>query len=118
MTIKECYEKMGADYEEVVSRIPKEQYLYKYNMKYVNTTVVDELIKGLEEKDYELAFRSVHSLKGMAMNLAYTKLFEVSNALCEELRNGEPKVDVTPMLQAVVEEHKRIIEILKEMDEQ
>lgn len=40
-------------------------------------------------KDYETAFRAMHTLKGVAVNLGFTALYNVSNALTEKLRSQE-----------------------------
>lgn len=41
------------------------------------------------KKDYETAFRAMHTLKGVAVNLGFTALYNVSNALTEKLRSQE-----------------------------
>ena len=41
------------------------------------------------KKDYETAFRAMHTLKGVAVNLGFTALYNVSSALTEKLRSQE-----------------------------
>ena len=56
--------------------------------------ILDLLIYSLFEeswakKDYETAFRAMHTLKGVAVNLGFTALYNVSSALTEKLRSQE-----------------------------
>lgn len=43
----------------------------------------------LKNPDYETAFRAMHTLKGVAVNLGFTALYNVSSALTEKLRSQE-----------------------------
>ena len=56
---------------------------------------------------------ALHTLKGVCMNLGFTKLFEVSSALTEELRDKEIKENCTEMFEAVEQEYIRTIEAIK-----
>ena len=42
----------------------------------------------METKNYEEAFRAAHTIKGVCQNLSFTKLYESSNCLTENLRSG------------------------------
>lgn len=52
-------------------------------------------------------------MKGVCMNLGFTKLFEVSSALTEELRDKEIKENTTEMFEEVEREYTRTIEAIK-----
>ena len=114
MTVKEFYEKLGGNYEEVVKRLMKEERVVKYLNKFLDNTDLDNLDNFLEEKNYPEAFRTVHSIKGVALNLNLDPLAEVSSVLCEELRNGEPQVDISNMLVDVKEKYKETKELIEE----
>lgn len=117
MTVKECYEKMGADYEDVKERMMTDKMIYKYNKKFLEMREVTLLQQNLQKADYEEAFRMAHSIKGMCLNLGYASLFEASSALCEELRGGAPTSDLGPLLKAVTENYEKVIGCIGEMDE-
>ena len=36
MTVKECYEKMGADYDSVMGRLRKDERVQKFLLKFLN----------------------------------------------------------------------------------
>ena len=113
MNLKECYEAMDSDYDDVMRRLGSETLVRKFVLKFLDDTSFRELKEGLENQDAELAFRSAHTLKGVCMNLGFTKLFEVSSALTEELRDKEIKENSTEMFEAVEREYTRTIEVIK-----
>lgn len=114
MTVQECYEKMGGNYAEVIDRLMSEERVAKYLGKFLESSDFDNMLRGLEGKDYELAFRSVHNLKGMSLNLSFTPLHRTSDILCEALRGGEPKEDISGMLEDVKQSYARVTDAIKE----
>ena len=113
MNLEECYESMDSDYDDVIRRLGSETLVRKFVLKFLDDTSFQGLKEGLENQDEELAFRSAHTLKGVCMNLGFTKLFEVSSALTEELRDKEIKENCTEMFEAVEQEYIRTIEAIK-----
>ena len=112
MNLEECYEAIDSDYDDVMRRLGSETLVRKFVLKFLDDTSFQGL-KGLENQDAELAFRSAHTLKGVCMNLGFTKLFEVSSALTEELRDKEIKENTTEMFEEVEREYTRTIEAIK-----
>lgn len=110
MNLEECYEAMDSDYDDVMRRLGSETLVRKFVLKFLDDTSFQGLKEGLENQDAELAFRSAHTLKGVCMNLGFTKLFEVSSALTEELRDKE---NTTEMFEEVEREYTRTIEAIK-----
>lgn len=88
MTLKECYAAIGGDYENVVTRLMTEKLVQKFVLKFLDDPSYENLCKALEAKNYEEAFRAVHTIKGICQNLSFTRLYESSNQLTEALRNG------------------------------
>ena len=89
MTIKECYEVIGSNYQEVSERIGSDKIFDKFVNKFPSDKSFEELKEGLQEKDGKKAFRAAHTLKGICLNLGFDKLYEVSSELTEKLRGGE-----------------------------
>lgn len=116
MQLKECYEKLGGDYEGTMGRLMKEERIAKYLRKFVEGKDMEMLCDSLDQKDYETAFRCAHNLKGLGLNLGLTRLHQASDILCEELRHGAPKVDVTGMLGDVQNAYDETIAVVKELD--
>ncbi len=89
MTIKECYEQMGADYEDVLRRLGSEQMVERFALKFLEEKTFDHLKEALGRKDAEEAFCAAHTLKGICLNLGFNNLFTVSSELTEKLRPRE-----------------------------
>lgn len=66
MTIKECYEKVGSDYDGVLKRLGSEALVKRFAVKFLNDPSFQELTDGLAAQDGEKAFRAgeraVHDL--------------------------------------------------------
>ena len=88
MNINECYQAMGADYEEVFGRLRSERLITKFVLKFPGDPSFSQLQSTLEEKNVEEAFRAAHTLKGVAQNLGFTPLYEAIATLTEVLRAG------------------------------
>lgn len=89
MNTRECYEAMGANYENVLSRLGSEAMVQRFALKFLNDSSFGNLKEALEKQDAEEAFRAAHTLKGVCLNLGFDNLFTVSSELTELLRGGE-----------------------------
>ena len=117
MNMKECYDGFGGDYEGVLSRLMKEERIIKYTGKFVNGNDYQLIVDSLAAGDKETAFRNVHNLKGVSLNLGFTPLHQTSDVLCEALRPGNPPVadaEVERMLADVKAAYDKVVAALKE----
>lgn len=64
MTIKECYEQIGADYEDVRSRLRSDLLIRKFFLKFPDDKSFGQLKEALKSGDREGAFRGAHTLRG------------------------------------------------------
>ncbi len=88
MSLQSCYAEFGGDYEGVVARLRSERLVQKFVLKFLNDGSYALLCQSLENKNHEEAFRAAHTLKGVSQNLNFTKLYESSSQLTDELRDG------------------------------
>lgn len=86
MDIKECYAKMNADYDVVVSRFGSEAMAEKFAVRFLDDPSFEELCSGMDGNDGEKAFRAAHTLKGVCANLGFSALYNAAAALTEKLR--------------------------------
>ena len=116
MTVRECYEKMGGDFDEAIGRLMKEERIVKYLGKFPLGGEINEMDQGIAAGDWPLAFRAVHTLKGMALNLSITPLAEASAELCDEIRPGvAPAHDITEMTAAVHAAYDAAVSAIREL---
>lgn len=117
MTIKECYEKFGGDYNDVYSRLIKDERIEKYLRKFSESNGYAEIVASINGPDTEEAFRTVHTLKGLALNLSLSPLYEPASTLCEYLRNNPSPIDTgvtEPLLKEIKDVYDKIMIYIKE----
>lgn len=117
MTVKECYEKLGGDYNEALQRLMNEALVKRFILKFLNDDSMKILTDAVSEGDFETAFRGVHTLKGVAANLAFTDLRKAASELTEQLRNDKTHID-EDLYARVIENYDRTISAIKEFSEQ
>lgn len=94
MTLKECYEAMGGDYDEAIRRLRSERLMEKFVLKFLDDGSYALLCSAMESGDYAEAFRGAHTIKGVCQNLGFAVLEKSSSALSEALRGGyTPEAD-------------------------
>lgn len=86
MTIQECYQQFGGDFDEVKKRLPNEMLIKKFIAKYLDDSSFSDLRIAMEEGSREKAFRAAHTLKGVCSNLSINKLLVSASKLTELLR--------------------------------
>ena len=97
MTLEECYQSFGGDFEGLMSRVMKLELAEMFAMKFLKDGSFAALEEAMEKEDYESAFRATHTLKGVCANLGISKLQAVSSELTEQLRGGVKPSDLPPM---------------------
>ena len=65
MTIEECYKKMGANYQDVIKRLPSVSMIEKFALKFREDTSFQELETALNEKQVDLAFSRTYFKRSM-----------------------------------------------------
>lgn len=116
MTVKECYEQMGADYEGVLGRLRSEGLIKKFAKKFLDDGSFQSLKDNLAQGNGEEAFRAAHTLKGVCQNLGFDNFYQVSFNITEKLRGGE--TDGCEELFAKVEEqYKKTTDAIHMMED-
>ena len=77
--MQECYKAIGGNYEAVLGRLHSEALIQRFTLKFLEDQSYLQLKQALENKNYEDAFRSAHTLKGVCQNLSFDRLYEVSD---------------------------------------
>lgn len=113
MTLKECYDALGGNYEETLRRLCSERLVEKFALKFLQDESFSMLERAVQEENYEEAFRAAHTLKGVGLNLGFTKLHKASDELTEALRGGQRLTDIS-LLERVGEEYRRTAALLRE----
>ncbi len=119
MTIQECYASFGGDFDDVRRRIPKDELIRRFALKFLDDKSYEKLQAGLENDDMDQAFRAAHSLKGVSQNLSFRKLGVSASALTEVLRHWESapvdKVRCGELFQQVAVDYEATTAAIKQL---
>ena len=115
MTVKECYAKLGGDYEDVVKRLMGDALVERFMLKFLDDGSYQELVNALKEGRDEDAFRAAHTLKGVCLNLGFDNLFAPSQELTEKLRGATTIEGTDELFAAVEKEYDRTCEALRKI---
>lgn len=115
MTIKECYEAIGGDYEAVYQRMMKKEALViKFAKKFLDDDSFKNLQENLDVGNIEEAFRAAHTLKGVAQNLAFDTLYKPSSELAEILRAGSTE-GAGELMDKIEKEYEKTIAAISQL---
>jgi HPt (histidine-containing phosphotransfer) domain-containing protein len=115
MTLQEFYASVDESLEDVLARLHKEERITKYLGLFLQDPSFNDLEKAFEEEDIEKAFRSAHTLKGVAANLGFQKLYEASSALTEDLRPREFTINSDTLFSSVLSIYSNVIENIRKL---
>ena len=93
MTLQEFYAQIGGSYADTVRRLCSESFVLRFVKKYPANPSFDELCEAVDRSEWESAFRAAHTLKGVAQNLGFDRLYAVSVPLTEAMRGAKPLDD-------------------------
>ena len=116
MTVQECYESIGADFEGVLGRMGSEAMVKRFALKFPDDPCYGNLVKAVEEQNAEEAFRAAHTLKGICLNLGLDRLYEVSACLTEKLR-GRAFDGYEEAYEKVQQEYHNTVDAIRTMEE-
>lgn len=117
MNVKECFEILGADYEDALDRLMTDKRIAKYTLKFLDEPTFSNLKESMEKEDYEQAFKHAHSFKGVCLNISFTHLFNASYDLTESLRDGKRDIELAKSLyQTVKELYEKTINVISQIE--
>lgn len=116
MTIKELYDVIGGNYEDLMTRIPKENMIERFVRKYVDCKEFDKLAEAYEAKDYKRLFETSHNLKGMSANLSFSKINKTITEICEAVRKGEPKIDLSELMATAQKDYELLVNTINQLN--
>ena len=93
MTLEECYHTLHGDYNEAKNRLMNDSLIERFILKFPEDPSMATLREKIAAGDNAAAFRAVHTLKGVAINLAFTQLFKDASNLTEQMRDLQHDAD-------------------------
>ena len=115
MDLEALYEQVGGSAGEVLKRIPSEKMLRKFVGKYLADPTFGNLESAVAVQDWKGAFLAAHTLKGVAQNLGFQRLYLSSTALTEALRGPKPLTDPA-LREAVARDQAALLTAIQELE--
>ncbi len=112
--IREFYERAGGDYAAALQAFRTEERVRRYLCRFPEDSSYADLNRALEREDTEEAFRAAHSLKGVALTLRLTALYEAAAEVTEALRHADG-VRACALMQALTAAYARTLEAVGEL---
>ena len=105
MTLRECYNSFGGDYDDVLKRLGNSASVEKFAEKFLNDKNYTKFLSYYKNQEFDLAFRAAHTLKGVSLNLGFLKLGKSSSEVTDAMRNGNNEIS-DAMLKTLADDYK------------
>ena len=115
MTLSMFYSRVGGDLTQTLRRLPGEDFVRKFLLRYPDDPSFAQLRNAVENSDWQTAFQAAHTVKGIAQNLGLEHLYRAADALTEALRDGRELTD-RGLLQAVETAQAEALAALEALD--
>ncbi len=112
MTVQEIYSSIGADYSDVLKRLPSENLIARLVVKYLDDPTYQELMEAVQNQDVDAAFRAAHTLKGVCQNLGFSNMFQPVFDVTEIFRSGTMDGSA-PLLEEITREYDKVTEAIR-----
>lgn len=117
MTLREFYAAVGGDYGDVAGRLPNDAFILRFLRMLPKDGSMTQLTDAMTAGSAEAAFRAVHTLKGIALNLSLTGLANACSAMTEALRGSAVMPENAPALyDAVAREYALAADALDRLE--
>ena len=108
---------IGGDYGEAKARFQNDERIVRFLNMFPGDDSMQNLKNAMNAGDTTTAFRAVHTLKGVALNLGLGSLAHASSQMTEALRGQDPMPEsVQPLYVAVQKEHTAVCSALEQLE--
>ena len=117
MNLEKLYQEMGGDMADAVRRLGSASAVERFLRMFAGDDTFAMLQAAMSAGDVQRAFRAAHTLKGVAQNLGFDRLYTAVFALTEQLRGGKPMQNEQDWL-AVQQAQKTVLEGIAQFGQQ
>lgn len=108
MTCEQFYNNIRGDYSRIKGLLPSDEIIIRFVKLFAEDTAFDELLEAVKNEDIKSSFEVAHKLKGISANLAFSELYESTNALTEQLRSQKEPADPS-LVKSVKQSYRAVI---------
>lgn len=113
MTIPECYNLMKGDYLGARRILLSDAMIERMILKFPGDKNYQKLCDAIASGNIRESFTAVHTLKGLAANLAMTELREHASNLTEQLRSCTEPADLS-LFEKVKTSYKQVVDAIEQ----
>lgn len=118
MKLDAFYRQVGGDYAEITSRFQNDARIIRFLGMLPKDDSMDALRAAMDKGDAPTAFRAVHTLKGISLNLGLGALAAACSDMAESLRGRDTLPEDTALYTAVQTEYAKVREALDQLDKE
>lgn len=115
MDLREFYQVIGENYDNVLSCLGKEELVKKVLIMLPKDKNVENLEAALNDEDYETAFRCAHTLKGVGASLRLSEFSSIASDLAEVLRSREYSQAIIPLFASLKSCNTKLCQLIGEL---
>ena len=116
MNLEDFYRGRGEDYPVIIGRfMGNENLLKKFVKNFPDDSTYGRLCEAMEAKDWPQVEMSAHTLKGVAANLSFSKLFQASADLVSVIREQETE-KADGLFSEVQKAYKEVVQGISGLD--
>lgn len=117
MKLTEFYQTVGGDYADAMSRLQNDAFIVRFLRMLPRDGSMALLTEAVAASDVEKAFRAVHTLKGISLNLSLKTLAAACSDMTEALRGKtEFPAQAQSLYEAVSREYARVSAALEQLE--
>ena len=117
ISMRETYEKIGANYDDACARLMGEEMLARFALKFLDDESMDKLEAAMAAGDVKEAFMAAHTLKGVSQNLGFDNLYESAAVVTEALRDADTVNGARDGMHALRQQYAATMSALREAAE-
>ena len=115
ISMREAYEKIGANYDDACARLMGGEMLARFALKFLDDESMDKLEAAMAAGDAESAFMAAH--KGVSQNLGFDNLYEPAVVVTEALRGADAVDGARAGMHALQKQYAATMSALREAAE-
>ncbi|MBQ9064868.1 MAG: Hpt domain-containing protein [Blautia sp.] len=114
MTLKELYDSIGGNYDQVIRVLRMDRLIDKHIRKFVRNNIVENVLEAGKAMDPVQLFEAAHAMKGVCSNLGLTNLADAASEISEEFRPGRERTMSNDDVSKKLEEIEKAYALTKE----
>lgn len=86
--LEDFYRRIGGDYRDVYYRLENDKTVLRFLESFLKEDSYQNFMERYAARDEKEAFRYIHILKGVSLNLGFGDLFQISEEIANEFHAG------------------------------